>query len=246
MEDISTIDNSLVNGFMKLWLYQFNLLARTSWPFLIYDFERSFAVDIEKQILDQKIAIKNKDVETTKATEQAKLSAQLEFYAAAGNAVGALAGLFEEGSNAAKAAALVDIAVGTGVGFIRALTIAQESAELAGPGAAFAFPIFYASQIAAVLGAASRAKAILNSGKGGGGGSKPSVPTTPSIPSITSNQGTYTPLLPQGTTTTGGGAQTGGFGPGSGNIPVVKTYVLTGDVTTAQQAEAQINQKRKF
>ena len=50
MEDISTIDNSLVNGFMKLWLYQFYLLARTSWPFLIYDFERSFAVDIEKQI----------------------------------------------------------------------------------------------------------------------------------------------------------------------------------------------------
>jgi len=35
---------------MKLWLYQFYLLARTSWPFLIYDFERSFAVDIEKKI----------------------------------------------------------------------------------------------------------------------------------------------------------------------------------------------------
>ena len=35
---------------MKLLLYQFYLLARTSWPFLIYDFERSFAVDIEKRI----------------------------------------------------------------------------------------------------------------------------------------------------------------------------------------------------
>ena len=107
-------------------------------------------VDIEKQILDQKIAIKNKDVETTKATEQAKLSAQLEFAAAAGNAVGALAGLFEEGSNAAKAAALVDIAVGTGVGFIRALSIAQETAQATGPAAAFAFPIFYASLIPAI------------------------------------------------------------------------------------------------
>jgi len=50
MEEINTIDNSLVNGFMKLWLYQFYLLARTSWPFLIYDFEQSVAVDIEKQI----------------------------------------------------------------------------------------------------------------------------------------------------------------------------------------------------
>ena len=49
MEEINTIDNSLVNGFMKLWLYQFYLLARTSWPFLIYDFERSFAVDIKKK-----------------------------------------------------------------------------------------------------------------------------------------------------------------------------------------------------
>ena len=50
MQDINTIDNSLVNGFIKLWLYQFYLLAGTSWAFLIYDFERSFAVDIEKQI----------------------------------------------------------------------------------------------------------------------------------------------------------------------------------------------------
>jgi len=203
-------------------------------------------VDIEKQILDQKIAIKNKDVETTKTTEQAKLSAQLEFAAAAGNAVGALAGLFEEGSNAAKAAALVDIAVGTGVGFIRALSIAQETAQATGPAAAFAFPIFYASQIAAVLGAASRAKAILSSGgSGGGGGSKPPNPPAPSVPSVTTSQGTYTPLLPEGTTGTGTGGQMSTGEMRSGER-VVKTYVLAGDVTDAQQAEAQINQKRKF
>jgi len=203
-------------------------------------------VDIEKQILEQKIAIKNKDVETTKATEQAKLGAQLEFAAAAGNAVGALAGLFEEGSNAAKAAALVDIAVGTGVGFIRALSIAQETAQATGPAAAFAFPIFYASQIAAVLGAASRAKAILSSGgSGGGGGSRPPNPPAPSVPSVTTSQGTYTPLLPEGTTGTGTGGQTS-TGEMRGGERVVKTYVLAGDVTDAQQAEAQINQKRKF
>jgi hypothetical protein len=203
-------------------------------------------VDIEKQILDQKIAIKAKDLETTKVTEQAKLSAQLEFAAAAGNAVSALAGLFEEGSNAAKTAALVDIAVGTGVGFIRALSIAQETAQATGPAAAFAFPIFYASQIAAVLGAASRAKAILSSGgSGGGGGSRPPIPSTPSVPSVTTSQGTYSPLLPQGSTETGTGGQTGTGGPGRGER-VVKTYVLAGDVTDAQQAEAQINQKRKF
>ena len=36
---------------MDLWNFGFtNFILRTSWPFLIYDFERSFAVDIEKKI----------------------------------------------------------------------------------------------------------------------------------------------------------------------------------------------------
>ena len=177
------------------------------------------------------------------AAEQAKQAANDQFINASRSAINALGGLFEEGSAAAKTAALTDIAIGTGVGFINALDIAQKSAKLAGPGAAFAFPIFYASQIAAVLGAASRAKAILNSGKGGGGGggSAPSIPTTPSISSvggsIPTTTGTFIPTLPQGTTTPTGQSST---------TPVFKAYVVSGDVTDAQQAEAQINQKRKF
>ena len=82
----------------------------------------------------------------------------------------------KEGSSAAKTAALAEIAIGTGVGFINALRIAQQSAIAGGPGAAFAFPIFYASQVAAILSAASRAKAILKSGSGGGGGSDTPAP----------------------------------------------------------------------
>ena len=188
------------------------------------------------------------DLEKTKALNAAKLNSQLEFTQQVGNAIGALGGLFQQGSDAAKAAALADIAIGTGVGFIRALTIAQETSEAAGPGAAFAFPIFYASQIAAVLGAASRAKAILNSGKGGGGGSAPSVPT-PSLGNYSGpTQGFLggTPQIPNTNTGGGagttGGAQTGGRTTGG----AYKTYVLAGDVTSAQAADARINQRRQF
>jgi hypothetical protein len=47
------------------------------------------------------------------------------------------------------------------MGFIQGLDIAQKGAKATGPAAPFAFPIFYAAQIAAVLGAAGKAKAIL-------------------------------------------------------------------------------------
>ena len=81
------------------------------------------------------------------------------------------------------------------------------------------------------------------SGGGAGGGSGGgNIPTS---------IGTFTqagpPILPTtgGVGGIGGVGQTGTGGPASGER-VVKTYVLSGDVTSAQQAEAQINQKRKF
>ena len=200
-------------------------------------------VAVETAIADAQITLNN----NVKASEQAKQAAQLEFLQAAQGAVSALGGLFEEGSDAAKAAALVDIAVGTGVGFVRALTIAQESAAATGPAAAFAFPIFYASQIAAVLGAASRAKAVLNSGKGGA--SSPPKSTTPSIPSANNSSQGFLGGLPQIPSQTTGGGATGGFGGSQTGGPrggVFKTYVLAGDVTSAQAAEAKINQRRQF
>ena len=39
-----------MNGIMKLWLYQFYVLARMSWPFLIHDFNRHFAVQLTDSI----------------------------------------------------------------------------------------------------------------------------------------------------------------------------------------------------
>ena len=50
LEDFTCVDSSPINGFMKLWIYQFFLLARLSWPFLIYDFDRTFAIDLQKEV----------------------------------------------------------------------------------------------------------------------------------------------------------------------------------------------------
>jgi membrane protein involved in colicin uptake len=59
------------------------------------------------------------------ANEAALADAKDKMVQATRDAITALGGLFKEGSDAAKAAALVDIAIGTGVGFINALDIAQ-------------------------------------------------------------------------------------------------------------------------
>ena len=106
----------------------------------------------------------------TQTINDAKLASQLSLVSAMGSSIKALGGLFEEGTKASKAAALAEIAINTGVGLIQGLNIAQKSAAAAGPGAALAFPIFYATQLAAVLGAAAQAKTILGAGGGGGGG----------------------------------------------------------------------------
>ena len=137
-------------------------------------------LEIIKKYADAEGEIDKQVTQNKKNELLARQTAQLEFASAVGNALGALSGLLKQGTAAAKAAALAEIAIGTGVGFINALRIAQQSAQGTGPGAAFAFPIFYASQVAAILSAASRAKAILKSGSGGsGGGNNPEAPSSP-------------------------------------------------------------------
>jgi len=128
----------------------------------------------QKEIDDQQAADQAKATADQIANEEALAAAKDQMIGATRDAVSALGAMFKEGSDAAKAAALIDIAIGTGVGFINALDIAQKGAKATGPAAPFAFPIFYASQIAAVLGAANKARAILKSGKGGGSASAPS------------------------------------------------------------------------
>lgn len=171
-------------------------------------------VAAENELVKKKKDIYDKDVKAKEDAEKAKQEAQMATVNEAANAISALGGLLKEGSDAAKAAALLDIAIKTGVGFAQGLDIAQKGAAGTGPAAPYAFPIFYAQQIAAVLGAVSRAKSILKGGSGGGstGGG---VSATPSAP-------TFTPI-------TGGALpdeqQFGGMG---------RVYVLEGDITKTQ------------
>jgi len=100
---------------------------------------------------------REKEADAIKAT-------QLSIVSIYAGAIGSMGKLFKQGSDASKVAALTEIAIRTGVGYVQGLDIAQKSAQGTGPLAAFSFPVFYATQVAAVLGAAAQAKQILSSG----------------------------------------------------------------------------------
>ena len=178
-------------------------------------------VDREKQIGEQE-----------KIILDARLKAQIGFAQAVGNVLGALGGLLQEGTNASKAAALADIVISTGVGFAQGLDIAQKTAKGTGPAAAFAFPIFYATQIAAVLSTVSKAKQILSQVKGGsrsgapissGGGVSSVGPQAPSFNIVGSDpQNQLAQTISQQTQ------------------KPVKAFVVSGDVTTAQSLDRNI------
>jgi hypothetical protein len=127
----------------------------------------------EKQLSD----LKKQSLLDEKAINEAKIASQLQLAQATGQIFGQLSGLFGQNTAASKAAALAEIAIGTGVGYIQGLDIAQKGAKATGPAAPFAFPIFYATQIAAVLGAANKARQILTQVRGGGSGASPSAPS---------------------------------------------------------------------
>jgi hypothetical protein len=48
LDDLATIDGAPINGCMKIWLYQFYLLSRCSWPLLVLDLCKSYAVELQK------------------------------------------------------------------------------------------------------------------------------------------------------------------------------------------------------
>jgi hypothetical protein len=168
------------------------------------------------------------------AARQAELTSRLAFASSVAMAIGELNGLFEQGTAASKVAGLAQIAINTGVGFAQGLSIAQQSAKATGPAAAFAFPIFYATQVAAVLAAASKAKTILSQVKGGGAGG--SV-TAPSI----QQQAPISPAQPQAQTTNISTQSINALG-----NQAIRTYVIESDVTSSQQRIAAIQQRARF
>jgi hypothetical protein len=168
------------------------------------------------------------------AARDAELQSRLSFAASVAMAIGELNGLFEQGTAASKVAGLAQIAINTGVGFAQGLDIAQKSAKAKGPAAAYAFPIFYATQVAAVLAAAGKARNILSQVKGGGSGV--SV-TAPSI----QQQAPIAPAQPQAATTNLSSQTINAIG-----NQAVRAYVVENDVTSNQQRIAAIQQRARF
>jgi hypothetical protein len=168
------------------------------------------------------------------AARDAELQSRMSFAASIAMAIGELNGLFEQGTAASKVAGLAQIAINTGVGFAQGLDIAQKSAKAKGPAAAYAFPIFYATQVAAVLAAAGKARNILSQVKGGGSGV--SV-TAPSI----RQEAPISPAQPQAATTNLSNETINAIG-----NQAVRAYVVENDVTSNQQRIAAIQQRARF
>ena len=177
-------------------------------------------IQADNSVLDNYLA----NNEKRKKSDEAMKVAKLGVTSAIGGAVGALGGLMAEGTAASKAAALAEIAISTGVGIVQGLDIAQKSAKAAGPAAALAFPLFYATQVAAVLGAAAQAKTILGAGGGGGGGGGGGNVAAPSTPA------------PQ--------MMSGAFDISGGVAPeATKAYVVTDEMSNSQNQLANIRRR---
>ena len=198
--------------------------------------------EIENEIQGKQQETSNKKIlldKKTAADEQAildvRLSAQLQFLNQIGSVFGTLSGLFEQGTAASKIAAIAEIGLGTATGFINGLDIAQKSAKGTGPAAAFAFPIFYASQIAAVLGAAGKAKQVLSQVKGGAGGVN--LPSGSGLASA--------PVSPQlstvNTVTQLNQASINEMGSATG-----RAYVVESDITNQQEKIIRINRAARL
>ena len=195
-------------------------------------------IERKKEIVAEKKRLDDQDLANDNAIRDAKIANQQALVSATSSALNSIASLAGEGTKIAKIAAIADIIIGTGIGFINGLDIAQKSAKATGPGAAAAFPIFYATQVAAVLSAAARAKSILSKAKG------PQPPTiTP--PTINGSGG--------GTSGTSGPLGTAASQPANFNVVgqsgfnqisqaiqqqgPVQAFVVGSEVTTQQQLD---------
>lgn len=187
----------------------------------------------EKFKIEQDYAQKTADlnaqkVEQEKITNEAIAKSRQEFASAIGSVFGQIAGLAREGSKAQKAFALAEIGINTAVGFVQGLRIAQ-AAAIKSPTPGLTFGIFYAQQLASVLGAAKQAKQIL----GASGGV-----SAPSVPSAGGGGGN----TPQGASSTANQEVTGTESNLTSNLQGgQRVYVVDSDITNVQKQTQKVN-----
>jgi len=123
---------------------------------------------LEKEYAEKSLEITSFKNEREMSMEQAKADFRDALLNATATGFGALSRLAKKNSEEQKTFALLEIAAGTAKGLINGLDIAQKQSQLGNP---WGFPVFYATQVGAVLSAAARAKAVLKGGSDNGGGS---------------------------------------------------------------------------
>lgn len=179
---------------------------------------------------------KKKDAEEQKAIDQTVFDNKVAIADATEGLLSNLSELFGKQTAAGKIAALAQIAINTAVGFVQGLRIAQQSAAAAGPGAAFVFPVFYATQISAVLAAASKAKSVLAAGNSGSGSSTSTTsqaqPTLPQAP-LTPAPQTVNTTIDQNSVNAIGNAAAGG-------VNSIRAYVVEQDSAEAAARAARL------
>ena len=181
---------------------------------------------------------RQKDLQEEMRIMGAKFSLQNQLVSHLSSSLSSIAQIAGEGTKVQKAAAMSDIIMRTAMGFAQGLSIAQKSAEGTGPAAVFAYPIFYASQVAAVLGATLKAKSILSKVKAG---------PTPNLPTGGGGGGGTAPSQPPEFNIVG----QSGFNQIAGALgqqqqQPIQAFVVSGDVTTAQQLDNNIIQTATF
>ncbi len=203
-----------------------------------YAIQRKKLIDKEREEFLQGEDAYNKDrIKSEEDLQNAREQIRKMNFASARMGLRSLSSNLREGTKLQKISALADITLGTATGFMNGLKIAQQGAAGTGPLAPFTYPIFAATQIAAVIGAASKAKSILAGVKGGGGvGSTVTAPRmsgTPSstAPSVTSEAPSFNIV---------GQSSASQIAEAISGQPPVKAFVVANDVTTAQGLERNI------
>ena len=184
---------------------------------------------------------KKASIEKQKADEQDLYNSKVALANASIGILGALQGFAAKGSEAQKALAVTEIAAQTGVGLIQGLIVAQKAAAGTGPAAAFAFPIFLATQVGAVLSAALKAKAALS-------GAAPSLPplTLPTIPSLPTTSTNAPRIQSANEARNETELDESGNVVSRNNTPVVKAIVVETDITDSQNRIRRLKEQSEF
>jgi len=184
--------------------------------------------------------ISQKEIDDAQKVKDAKIASQQQLVNATSSALNSLGQLAGEGTKTQKAAALAGILIDTATGISSAIAGATSAAAATGPAAPVVTPILIAQLVGQVLTGMVGAKAVLNKVKGGG-----SVAGI-TAPSLGGSGGANTSPTQAPSFNVVGQSQANQVSMALANQPPTQAFVVSGDVTTAQQLANNTIQQATF